>query len=58
MKKYLEEEYRERAKLIENIEGYIGPDDGFFELKTETLSYLSSMVTWIRLKQKVERGDN
>jgi methionyl-tRNA synthetase len=43
------------GKLIEKIEGYIGPDGGFAELETETLRYINGMVIWIRKRQEHDR---
>jgi hypothetical protein len=48
MKNLSEHEYKERAKLIEKIEGYCGTDNGFSELKTETLAQLVAMIAYIR----------
>ena len=55
MKNLTKEEYEGRAKLIEKIEGYIGPDGGFAELETETLRYINGMVIWIRKRQEHDR---
>lgn len=46
------EEYERRAEYLETIEGYFGPDNGFVDLKTETLAYLFHMIVWIRKRQK------
>lgn len=48
------EEYKRRDKLIEKIEGFYGADDGFAELKTETLKDLSDWIRLIRRQMNQE----
>lgn len=55
MKDLSEYEYKERAKLIEKIEGAYGSDNGFAELKTETLLQLAAMIAYVKAKEEASR---
>lgn len=48
VKNLSDHEYKERAKIIEKVEGYFGADDGFAELETKTLLQLAAMIAYIR----------
>lgn len=52
MKGLTDQEYEYRAKLLERIEGYYGCDDGFAELKTETLQQMAGLIAHLAAQKE------